>query len=39
MNEIHEKLNRDIGELELSVRSMNGLRLEGFKTVGDLTNN
>ena len=37
MNELHEKLNRDIGELELSVRSMNGLRLEGFKTVGDLT--
>ena len=37
MNELHEKLNQDIGELELSVRSMNGLKLEGFKTVGDLT--
>ena len=37
MNELHEKLNRDIGELELSIRSMNGLKLEGFKTVGDLT--
>ena len=36
MSELHEKLNRDIGELELSIRSMNGLRLEGFKTVGDL---
>ena len=32
MNEIHEKLNQDIEEeLELSVRSMNGLKLEVLK--------
>ena len=34
MNDI---LNKGIEDLEMSIRSMNGLKLEGFKTVGDLT--
>ena len=34
MNDI---LNKRIEDLEMSIRSMNGLKLEGFKTVGDLT--
>ena len=36
MNELHEKLNRDIGELELSVRSANCLKNDNIVYIGDL---
>tara|TARA_R100000808_G_scaffold21649_1_gene46808 strand:+ start:490 stop:909 length:420 start_codon:yes stop_codon:yes gene_type:complete len=34
---MNDALNKRIEDLEMSIRSMNGLKLEGFKTVGDLT--
>tara|TARA_R100000988_G_C3854601_1_gene96468 strand:- start:58 stop:477 length:420 start_codon:yes stop_codon:yes gene_type:complete len=34
---MNDVLNKGVEELELSLRSMNGLKLEGFNTIGDVT--